>query len=181
MKKVGVASTPNFSAARFCTGLHSVQKCLIRQAGLELVLAETGLLRPVCSSAVLGSLTKAQFGCWSNSRSTIGKIAVVGTQRASMKADGRQRIEREFAEDVIDLAGVDVFRLELPDRCRVCQRWQCGQVIEAYSMTTLGALGSPRAMSPRGPATIRSALRTGVVACVRSFRTPGWRRCSPTG
>jgi len=42
-----------------------------------------------------------------------------------------------------------------------CAQW--GQVIEAYSMTVTGALGSPKASSPSGPGFMRS---------VRSFLLP---------
>ena len=109
-KKVGVAETPNLCPA-FPHRVDAGKDLLVGEAGIEAFLGEADLLRQaeerglrVIDERPLSLLLEEEVDDRGN---TLRRSAMGEHDRR-----GCDRIEREFAEDVIDLAGVDSTCLE---------------------------------------------------------------------
>src|SRR6478609_84237 len=101
-------------AGIFLVGGDLVEQRLVLQAGLDLLLSETGLLadprqglRGVLHHPVV-LLAEQHVG----DRKVFRRVAI-GDAARQHRAGGGFDVERELAEDVTHLAGVDVFRLDL--------------------------------------------------------------------
>ena len=113
-KKVGVEFDLQHVGGVFLVGGDLVEQRLVLQAIVDLLLAEAGLLadpgqrfRGVLHHPV--ALLPEQHV---DDREIFRGI-VLGDAARQHRAGGGLDVEREFAEDVADLAGVDVFRLDL--------------------------------------------------------------------
>ena len=140
MKKVGVELTLNLLAARVRDFLDAIEHLLIRQAVVEALLGEAGLLGD--RKHRLERLLHHPVLLLRESVSISGKYLSLAGAARQHGGGGGERIERELAEDEADLAGIDVFLLHLRIGGLV-EVAQCGQVIEAYSMMVTGALAAP--------------------------------------